>query len=135
MTDDELPPIVQETAAEYPQVWEAYNSLGQALGKAGPLDANTERLVKLAIAVGANLEVVIDDTLFTRAAVEGVQGDLIAAIVITGLVLLFFLHTVNSAAIVVMTVPVAILITFLGMAAFGFTLNTLTLLALMVCGG
>ncbi len=85
--------------------------------------------------VGAELEVVIDDTLFTQAAVEGVQGDLIAAIVITGLVLLFFLHTVNSAAIVVMTVPVALVITFLGMAAFGFTLNTLTLLALTVAIG
>lgn len=83
----------------------------------------------------ANLEVVIDDTLFTRAAVEGVQGDLIAAIVITGLVMLFFLHTLNSAAIVVMTVPVAILITFVGMAVFGFTLNTLTLLALTVAIG
>ncbi|MDM8521013.1 efflux RND transporter permease subunit [Anaerolineales bacterium HSG6] len=84
---------------------------------------------------GANLEVVIDDTLFTEAAVEGVQGDLIAAIVITGLVLLFFLHTINSAAIVVITVPVALAITFLGMAAFGFTLNTLTLLALTVAIG
>ena len=56
MTHDELPPIVQETAEHYPQVWEAYNNLGRALGEAGPLDAKTERLVKLAIAVGANLE-------------------------------------------------------------------------------
>ena len=84
---------------------------------------------------GADLQVIIDDTLFTQAAVEGVQGDLIAAIVITGIVLLFFLHTINSAAVVVMTVPVALAITFLGMALFGFTLNTLTLLALTVAIG
>ena len=56
MTDNELPNIVQRTAEQYPQVWDAYNNLGRALGEAGPLDAKTERLVKLAIAVGANLE-------------------------------------------------------------------------------
>ena len=36
MTDNELPPIVQRTAEQYPQVWEAYNNLGRALGEAGP---------------------------------------------------------------------------------------------------
>lgn len=56
MTDKELPPIVQETVKQYPHVWEAYNNLGSAVGEAGPLDAKTERLVKLAIAVGAGLE-------------------------------------------------------------------------------
>jgi alkylhydroperoxidase/carboxymuconolactone decarboxylase family protein YurZ len=56
MADNELPPIVQRTAEQYPQVWDAYNNLGRAVGEAGPLDAKTERLVKLAIAVGANLE-------------------------------------------------------------------------------
>ena len=56
MTNDELPPIVKATADQYPQVWDAYNNLGRAVADAGPLDAKTERLVKLAIAVGASLE-------------------------------------------------------------------------------
>ena len=56
MTNDELPSIVQATAEQYPQVWDAYNDLGRAAAEAGPLDAKTERLVKLAIAVGASLE-------------------------------------------------------------------------------
>ena len=56
MAQDQLPPIVQKIQREHPQVWDAYNKLGAALGKAGPLDARTEHLVKLAIAVGAGLQ-------------------------------------------------------------------------------
>src|SRR5262249_32010369 len=49
----ELPGVVEEFAARYPQVWEAYNRLGEAAAAAGPLDEKTQRLLKLAIAVGA----------------------------------------------------------------------------------
>lgn len=56
MSEERLPDIVQRLADEKPQVWEAYNELGKALAEAGPLDARTERLVKLATAIGAGLE-------------------------------------------------------------------------------
>jgi alkylhydroperoxidase/carboxymuconolactone decarboxylase family protein YurZ len=56
MSDEPLPPIVQELARAHPAVWEAYNRLGQAAAEAGPLDVRTERLVKLALAVGAGRE-------------------------------------------------------------------------------
>jgi alkylhydroperoxidase/carboxymuconolactone decarboxylase family protein YurZ len=51
-----LPPIVQQVAREYPKVWEAYNRLGEVAAQAGPVSGDTERLVKLAIAIGATLE-------------------------------------------------------------------------------
>ena len=56
MAHDQLPPIVQKLQHDHPQIWDAYNRLGEALGNAGPLDSRTERLVKLAIAVGAGLQ-------------------------------------------------------------------------------
>lgn len=56
MTPESLPPIVAAIAREHPEVWEAFNRLGDAVTQAGPLDAKSERLVKLAIAVGARLE-------------------------------------------------------------------------------
>jgi alkylhydroperoxidase/carboxymuconolactone decarboxylase family protein YurZ len=56
MSDELLPAIIEELARTHPAVWEAYNRLGQAAAEAGPLDARTERLVKLAIAVGAGRE-------------------------------------------------------------------------------
>jgi hypothetical protein len=51
-TTGELPQVLEEFAARYPQVWEAYNRLGEATAAAGPLDEKTQRLLKLAIAIG-----------------------------------------------------------------------------------
>ena len=56
MAAEKLPQIVEDIKRQFPQVWDAYNQLGAAVGEAGPLDAKTARLVKLAIAVGANLQ-------------------------------------------------------------------------------
>ncbi len=56
MANKELPEVLQEFATKYPQVWEAYNRLGEATAQAGPLDERTQRLVKLAIAIGAGRE-------------------------------------------------------------------------------
>jgi alkylhydroperoxidase/carboxymuconolactone decarboxylase family protein YurZ len=49
---DDLPDIVTQFAGEYPEVWAAYNRLGNASAEAGPLDQKTQRLVKLAVAIG-----------------------------------------------------------------------------------
>jgi alkylhydroperoxidase/carboxymuconolactone decarboxylase family protein YurZ len=56
MTKDILPPVVQQFAEKYPKVWDAYNALGKAATDAGPLDKKLQRLVKLALAVGAGLQ-------------------------------------------------------------------------------
>jgi alkylhydroperoxidase/carboxymuconolactone decarboxylase family protein YurZ len=41
---------------EFPDVGEAYQALGDAVGKAGPLDDKTRALVKLGVCIGAGLE-------------------------------------------------------------------------------
>ena len=50
---ERLPGFLDGVIAAYPEVWRAYQQLGAAAGKAGPLDARAQRLVKLALAVGA----------------------------------------------------------------------------------
>ena len=51
-----LPGWYQEQRKKYPQVFEAYEELGEACQKVGPLDVRTRALVKLAIAVGTRHE-------------------------------------------------------------------------------
>ena len=52
-----LPPTGAGALADnFPGVWEAYQELGKATAAAGPLDARTRRLIKLALSVGANSE-------------------------------------------------------------------------------
>ncbi len=56
MIDDTMPSVVEKFAQNQPRVWEAYNQLGEAVAAAGPLDSKTQRLLKLAIAVGGSRE-------------------------------------------------------------------------------
>ena len=52
-----LPPSgAGEFAKAFPEPWEAYAALGKASAEAGPLDARTRRLIKLALAIGAGSE-------------------------------------------------------------------------------
>jgi len=84
---------------------------------------------------GAELTVVLDNASFIRDAVAAVLEDLVLAVIITGLVMLVFLHTVRSTFIVLLAVPTSIISTFLVMWMLGFSLNQLTLLALTLVIG
>lgn len=53
---------------QYPDVFKAYDALGNATAEAGTLDAKTRALVKLALAVGAQLEGAVHS--HTRRALE-----------------------------------------------------------------
>jgi alkylhydroperoxidase/carboxymuconolactone decarboxylase family protein YurZ len=53
---DDLPDVPSALADEHPDVWEQYSELGEACADAGPIDDETKRLVKLALAVGAQSE-------------------------------------------------------------------------------
>jgi AhpD family alkylhydroperoxidase len=49
-----LPNIYQNFSENYPDVFKNYTELGISCRKAGPLDAKTQDLVKLGIAMGCN---------------------------------------------------------------------------------
>jgi AhpD family alkylhydroperoxidase len=49
-----LPNIYQKFAEKYPNVFKDYEQLGTSCRDAGPLDAKTQNLVKLGIAMGCN---------------------------------------------------------------------------------
>jgi len=52
----ELPKRYQKFHDEFPQIANAYETLGDAVHNAGPLDNKTRALIKLAISIGARLE-------------------------------------------------------------------------------
>lgn len=53
---DALPKAVNDFRKRHPEVWKAFNDLGESCHRAGPLDEKTRRLVKLALSIGAGLE-------------------------------------------------------------------------------
>ena len=52
----QLPKAANEFRKHHPNVWKAFNELGDRCHKGGPLDEKSRRLVKLALAIGAGLE-------------------------------------------------------------------------------
>jgi alkylhydroperoxidase/carboxymuconolactone decarboxylase family protein YurZ len=53
---DRLPSGAARIANLHPEIWDAYQQLGAACANAGPLDAHTRHLVKLALAVASESE-------------------------------------------------------------------------------
>ena len=54
--EQHLPRIYLAFRDDYPEVAEALDELGRSTEQAGPLDARTQRLVKVALAVGSLAE-------------------------------------------------------------------------------
>jgi alkylhydroperoxidase/carboxymuconolactone decarboxylase family protein YurZ len=63
-----LPGRYVQFQKRFPAVFQAYEALGGASAEAGPLDGRTRALVKLAIAVGCQMEGAVHS--HTRRAVE-----------------------------------------------------------------
>lgn len=85
--------------------------------------------------VGFDYEIAIDQSTYTMRAAEGVQHDLVLAIVIVALVMLLFLHSVRSSTFVLVSLPSAMIPTFIMMYVMGFSLNLMTLMALSLVVG
>ena len=71
---DALPPRLGRFVKEQNEFWNAYQALGKACAEAGPLDAKTRRLVKLALAIGARSEGAVHSHA-RRGIEEGLSAD------------------------------------------------------------
>jgi alkylhydroperoxidase/carboxymuconolactone decarboxylase family protein YurZ len=54
--DVPLPGAADQVADEHPDLWLAFQRLGEQVSRAGPLDARTRRLVHLALAIASDTE-------------------------------------------------------------------------------
>ena len=79
--------------------------------------------------------VAYDSTIFIGAAVERVFLTLVEAIALVIVVIYLFLGSVRAAVIPAVTIPVCLVTAFAALWAFGFTINLLTLLAIVLCIG
>jgi len=84
---------------------------------------------------GTQVAVISDTSVFTRNSLAGVQRSLFEAVILTGLVLLLFLHTLRSTVIVLFAIPTSLISTFLVMNFMGFTLNIMSTMALVLVIG
>lgn len=81
------------------------------------------------------LEVAKDSTVFTLEAADSVVHDLLIAVILVALVMLFFMHSVRNSLIVMVSIPASLIATFIGIFLLGYTLNLMSLLGLSLVVG
>ncbi|MBT0671432.1 multidrug efflux RND transporter permease subunit [Novosphingobium profundi] len=84
---------------------------------------------------GMTWETAFDTTPFINASIEGVIHTLVEAMVLVFLVMFLFLQDWRATLIPAIVVPIALLGACLGLQMFGFSLNTLSLFAMVVAIG
>ncbi len=84
---------------------------------------------------GVRLEPILDGSRQIRVSVENVRRTLIEGAALTILIVFLFLNSWRSTVITGLTLPIALIGTFLFMNMLGFTINMITLMALSLCVG
>ena len=84
---------------------------------------------------GLSGEIVYDSTKFVTASIREVVKTLIQALLIVTVVIFLFLGSLRAVIIPVVAMPLSLIGTFFVMLAFGYSMNLLTLLALVLAIG
>jgi len=131
---------------------EAYNTVGRYNGKpaaglaiklaTGANALNTVKAIDARVAqlekffpAGMKVQKPYDTTPFVRISIEEVVRTLIEAVVLVFLVMYLFMQNLRATLIPTIAVPVVLLGTFGILAVFGFTINTLTMFAMVLAIG
>ena len=105
-----------------------------ALATANRVHATMEELSK-SFPSGLGYRVAYDTTGFVQQSVDEVVKTLFEAAVLVMIVMIVFLQTWRAAVIPLIAIPVSLIGTFFVLAAFGFSLNNLTLFGLVLAIG
>ncbi len=84
---------------------------------------------------GLEFEVAYDNARFVGSLMSNMLEELVVAVALTGLVVLLFLGSLRGTLISVITIPISLGMALLAMVPFGMTLNSSTLIGLLLSIG
>src|ERR1700722_15823421 len=91
--------------------------------------------IKAQLPKDINAEVVSDQSIFIKAAVDNIKHHLVLGSLFAAVVIFIFLANIRTTLIAAIAIPTSLISTFALMAAMGFTLNQITMLALTLMVG
>ncbi|CAN5591732.1 efflux RND transporter permease subunit [soil metagenome] len=91
--------------------------------------------IQRTLPAGTDIFVAFDSTVFIDASIKRVYLTLVEAITLVLLVIWLFLGSVRAALIPALTVPVCLIAAFIPLYLFGYSINLLTLLAIVLSIG
>ena len=106
------------------------NALAAAEGVSAEMKSMSARFPK-----GLEYKVIYNPTEFIAQSIDAVKDTLFEAIILVVLVILVFLQKWRAAIIPVVAIPVSLIGTFAVLAAFGYSLNNLSLFGLVLAIG
>jgi multidrug efflux pump len=92
-------------------------------------------IIEKSLPKGVSMVVAFDSTVFIEKAIAGVWTTMAEAVVLVIVVIFFFLGSFRAALIPAATIPVCLIATFAVLAMFGYSINLITLLALVLAIG
>ena len=84
---------------------------------------------------GMKAEIANDSAVFIDRSIKAVFQAILEAVALVVVVIIVFLRSFRAAIIPIVTIPISLIATFTLMDAMGFTINTLTLLAMVLAIG
>lgn len=84
---------------------------------------------------GVKVEIVQDQSRYIKAALHEIENHLVIGSFLASIVVLFFMKSWRSTIIAAIAIPTSLIATFAVMKAFNFTLNNITMLALVLMVG
>ena len=105
-----------------------------AIATAEKIKATMQELSK-SFPSGLKYDIIYNPTEFIQQSVDAVVHTILEAVVLVVLVVILFLQTWRAAIIPIVAIPVSLIGTFFLLAAFGFSLNNLSLFGLVLAIG
>jgi hydrophobic/amphiphilic exporter-1 (mainly G- bacteria), HAE1 family len=96
-----------------------------------------DKLAELEAAVGSNTKftIVFDQAPFIEQSIESLTNEGLLGLVFAVVIIFLFLFSFRSTLVAAISIPISVLITFIGMLAADYTLNIITLGALTIAIG
>lgn len=91
--------------------------------------------IREALPEGMKVEIAYDSSVFISRSIDSVFTTIFEAVALVVIVIFLFLRNLRATLIPLMTIPVSLIGVFSIMLLFGFSINTLTLLALVLAVG
>lgn len=96
-----------------------------------------EEIARISTSLPEGMQIIVgsDDALFVGASIREVLIALTISMILVVLVILLFLRSVRATLVPAITIPVSLIGSFILINAWGYSLNTLTLLAMLLAIG
>ncbi len=91
--------------------------------------------VEPTLPAGTDMKILYDESRFVDASIKGVTAALFEGIILVVIVMWLFLRSIRATLIAAIAIPVSLIASFMAFSTFNFSINVLTLLAIVLAVG